>query len=44
MILYHNVPSITNYPVYIGDLDMLLEPYAQDVDDATVKTRAASCS
>ena len=37
MIFYHNVPSITNYPVYIGDLDALLEPFAQDVDDATVK-------
>ena len=36
MIFYHNVPSITNYPVYIGDLDALLEPFAQDVDDATV--------
>ena len=37
MILYHNVPSITNYPVYIGDLDMLLEPYAKDLDDETIK-------
>lgn len=37
MIFYHNVPSITNYPVYIGDLDALLEPFAQVVDDATVK-------
>lgn len=37
MIFYHNVPSITNYPVYIGDLDALLEPFAQDVDDATMK-------
>ncbi len=37
MILYHNVPSITNYPVYIGDLDMLLEPYAQDLSDETIR-------
>lgn len=37
MILYHNVPSITNYPVYIGDLDTLLEPYAEGLDDETVK-------
>ena len=37
MILYHNVPSITNYPVFIGDLDTLLEPYAKDLDDDTVR-------
>lgn len=37
LILYHNVPSITNYPVYVGDLDTLLEPYAENMDDETVK-------
>ena len=37
MILYHNVPSITNYPVFIGDLDDLLEPYCEGMDDATIK-------
>ena len=37
LILYHNVPSITNYPVYIGDLDTLLEPYMSQVDDETAK-------
>ena len=37
MILYHNVPSITNYPVYIGDLDELLDPFMQDVDDERAK-------
>ena len=26
-ILYHNVPSITSYPVYLGDLDSILMPY-----------------
>ncbi|MDH5294631.1 MAG: YjjI family glycine radical enzyme [Acidimicrobiia bacterium] len=26
-ILYHHVPSITTYPVYFGDIDMLLLPY-----------------
>lgn len=36
-ILYHNVPSITNYPVFIGDLDKLLEPYVAKVDDETAK-------
>ena len=37
MILYHNVPSITNYPVFIGDLDDLLAPYCEGLDDETVK-------
>jgi len=33
LILYTHVPSITGYPVYFGDLDKLLVPYAQGVDD-----------
>lgn len=37
LILYHNVPSITNYPVYLGKLDRLLEPYLDGVDDETAK-------
>ena len=32
-ILYHNVPSITSYPVYLGDLDSILMPYLEDHDD-----------
>lgn len=35
-ILYHNVPSITSYPVYLGDLDALLLPYVGDADDAAL--------
>jgi len=35
-ILYHNVPSITSYPVYFGDLDALLLPYLDDRDDAAL--------
>lgn len=38
MIMYHNIPSITNYPVFIGDLDKLLEPYAKGVSDEEIKT------
>ncbi len=37
MILYHNIPSITNFPVYVGDLDTLLEPYIGDLSDGEVK-------
>ncbi len=36
MILYHNIPSITNYPVYIGDLDKLLDPYIVGLSDEEV--------
>jgi YjjI family glycine radical enzyme len=27
LALYHHVPSITNFPVWIGDIDTLLEPW-----------------
>ncbi len=37
LIIYKHVPSITNYPVYLGNLDMLLDPFIKDLDDETVK-------
>lgn len=37
MILYRNIPSITNYPVFIGDLDELLGPFITDLSDEEVK-------
>lgn len=37
MILYRNIPSITNYTVYIGDLDDLLDPFIKDMTDEEVK-------
>ena len=33
LILYTQVPSITGYPVYVGDLDTLLAPYVDGVTD-----------
>jgi YjjI family glycine radical enzyme len=33
LILYSQVPSITGYPVYLGDLDALLAPYLDGVGD-----------
>lgn len=33
LIYYSQVPSITGYPVYLGDLDTLLAPYVDRVDD-----------
>lgn len=40
-ILYHSVPSITGYPVYLGDLDTLLEPFAAGVSDAELERKIA---
>lgn len=36
LILYHNVPSITNFPVYLGDLDTLLDPYMDGLEDEVI--------
>lgn len=30
LIMYAHVPSVTTYPVYLGDLDALLEPFVGD--------------
>ena len=37
LIIYKHVPSITNYPVYLGQLDELLEPYIDTVDEKTAR-------
>ena len=37
LIFYKHVPSVTNFPVYLGALDELLEPYINDVDEATAQ-------
>ena len=34
MILYRHVPSITTFPVFIGELDKLLEPFIKDEEVA----------
>ncbi len=36
-ILYAHVPSVTSYPVYIGQLDELLEPFIKDTEDDYIK-------
>lgn len=40
-ILYHHVPSVTSMPVYLGQLDVLLQPYVriltQDAIDIRIK-------
>ena len=37
LIFYKHVPSITNYPVYLGQLDELLEPFIDTVDEKQAK-------
>ena len=39
LIAYTQVPSITGYPVWLGDLDALLEPYVGGVDDERLHRR-----
>ena len=34
LIFYHHVPSVTRYPVYIGKIDKLLNPFITDVEEA----------
>jgi YjjI family glycine radical enzyme len=39
LIAYTQVPSITGYPVWLGDLDALLEPYVEGLDDDELHRR-----
>ena len=38
-IMYTHVPSVTTYPVYLGDLDTLLMPFVDGVSDADLDRR-----
>ena len=38
-VLYRHVPSITTYPVFLGDLDRLIEPFISDLSDEEVKRK-----
>ncbi|PSW18237.1 YjjI family glycine radical enzyme [Photobacterium sanctipauli] len=35
-IIYHHVPSVTNIPVYLGQLDEVLLPFVGDLDEETL--------
>lgn len=37
LIFYKHVPSVTNYPVYVGQLDVLLEPFIDTVEEDEAK-------
>ena len=41
MSLYHHIPSITNFPVYLGNLDYLLDPFIKDMSDEEHASGAA---
>lgn len=34
LILYRHVPSISSFPVYIGNIDLLLEPFVKNEEEA----------
>ncbi|GAA0124619.1 YjjI family glycine radical enzyme [Clostridium sp. CTA-19] len=34
LMLYKHVPSVTTFPVYVGNLDTLLEPFVKDEEEA----------
>lgn len=36
MILYRHVPSITNFPVYLGNIDKLIDPFIKGLSDEEV--------
>ncbi len=38
-IIYHHVPSITSFPVYLGNLDKLMDPFITDLSDEEVKKK-----
>lgn len=39
MIIYKHVPSITSFPVYLGNLDKLLDPFLDGLTDNEIKKK-----
>ena len=39
MIMYHHVPSITSFPVYLGNLDKLMDPFLGELSDEEIKKK-----
>src|SRR5699024_1035597 len=39
MILYSHVPSITSFPVYLGNLDKLIEPFLEGYEDEEIRKK-----
>ncbi len=36
-VLYHNVPSVTHFPVYLGNIGELFEPFCEGLTDDEIK-------
>lgn len=45
VIVYNGVPSITHFPVYMGEIDTLLEPFITDIeqDKETIRNFLIQC-
>lgn len=39
LILYHHIPSVTSFPVYIGDLDQLIDPFIVNEKEDYIKIK-----
>src|SRR5699024_4328936 len=39
MILYRHVPSITSFPVYLGNLDKMIDPFLDGYSDEEIKKK-----
>lgn len=39
MILYRHVPSITSFPVYLGNLDKMIDPFLEGYGDKEIKKK-----
>ena len=39
MTLYRHVPSITNFPVYLGNLDTLIDPFLDGWSDEEARRK-----
>lgn len=39
MILYRHVPSITSFPVYLGNMDKMIEPFLEGYSDEEIKKK-----
>lgn len=39
MILYRHVPSITSFPVYLGNLDKMIDPFLDGYSDNEIKKK-----
>jgi len=39
LIIYHHVPSITSFPVFIGSLDKLMDPFIMDEERDYIKIK-----